>query len=651
MACALAALAAAPAAMADWHEPVGGASPINESSTRNSGNVNLATILGVPFVAWNEDTTQQGQGSSSTIHVAQLASNGLSWQKVADAGAHPISLLGSTSSDNPSVTGVGGAPWVAWQEGVTQTDTEIRVAHPNGAGTAWTEVPPAPANPSLNNINHPINHDRAATDGGGNAAYPTLRGDGTGHPFVSFFEADPGSGSLFFGNNFNPAEIWVDKLNANGDGWDEVGGGPANPDPTHDAAFPRMTVVGGVPWVVFFQVAIQNNNPALTIGVSHLSADGQSWVQLPAVASGNPNEFSNADIQNVGGTPYVAFGDNGGSGNHRIAVYKLNSQGNGWDVVGGGPASSASGDADHASLTGIGGAPWVSWRDSSTSSSAKLIRAARLVGGVWQQAGSSANADSSHPADFGPSLANVGGIPWAAFGENDLTTPGQNGPGCCDQARVSRLEPTFLLTRGDASDRSAALLTKVQTFGLPFRVGFKWGPGKTLIHTTPTSPMSDDPDYAFKEITGLSPSSLYTFEPFATAGTPLPLVVGSTDAFVTQSTPSTGPKGPPGPRGTPGHNAKLFVAIIHAPRHVHRGKHVKLRYVVDEDAAVTLRVTDAQGNRVARVVRFPHAGKHKITWDGLVGGSPPPSGLYKFTLTAHVGGQTDRDAVKVRLID
>ena len=163
--------------------------------------------------------------------------------------------------------------------------------------------------------------------------------------------------------------------------------------------------------------------------------------------------------------------------------------------------------------------------------------------------------------------------------------------------------------------------------------------------------MSDDPDYAFKEITGLSPSSLYTFEPFATAGTPLPLVVGSTDAFVTQSTPSTGPKGPPGPRGTPGHNAKLFVAIIHAPRHVHRGKHVKLRYVVDEDAAVTLRVTDAHRNRVARVVRFPHAGKHKIRWDGLVGGSPPPSGLYKFTLTAHVGGQTDRDAVKVRLID
>src|SRR5207237_10854152 len=145
------------------------------------------------------------------------------------------------------------------------------------------------------------------------------------------------------------------------------------------------------------------------------SVVGRGRVEVRVVGLGNPNEFRNGEIQNVGGTPYVAFGDNGGSGNHRIAVYTLNSQGNGWDVVGGGPASSASGDADHASLTGIGGAPWVSWLDSSTCSSAKLIRAARLVGGVWQQAGSSANADSSHPADVGPSLATVGRIPWASF--------------------------------------------------------------------------------------------------------------------------------------------------------------------------------------------------------------------------------------------
>ena len=59
----LAAFAAVPsAAWADWHEPVGGASPINSSPTRNSSAANLGVISGTPYVAWNEDTTQQGQG-------------------------------------------------------------------------------------------------------------------------------------------------------------------------------------------------------------------------------------------------------------------------------------------------------------------------------------------------------------------------------------------------------------------------------------------------------------------------------------------------------------------------------------------------------------------------------------------------------------
>jgi hypothetical protein len=290
-------------AAADWHEPVGGASPIN-SSARNATNPSLASIGGIPYIAWNEDTTQAGSGSSSTIHVAQLAPDGNSWTKVGETRTPPISLLPSTSSDNPSLADVGGSPWVAWQEGVSATDTEIRVAKLGAGG--WTEVPPT------STINHPINHDRSATDGGGSASKPTLVDDGTGHPFVSFFEADPypgtGPQSLFFSGD-SPAQVWVDQLNATGDGWTEVGGGSVNADPTHDAAQARMAVIGGVPWVVYFQVSVGGGGPQLNVNVAHLNGAGTGWVQVGPIASGGPSEFDVPTIANVGGKPYVAFGD------------------------------------------------------------------------------------------------------------------------------------------------------------------------------------------------------------------------------------------------------------------------------------------------------------------------------------------------------
>ncbi|MFL5823759.1 MAG: hypothetical protein ACJ764_09995 [Solirubrobacteraceae bacterium] len=642
---ALVACAAVPAAAsADWHEPVGGASPINASPSRNADAANMAVIGGTPYVAWNEDTTQQGQGSSSTIHVAKLAANGLKWLKVGENGTpNPISLIADTSSDQPSLADVSGSPWVAWQEGVTQTDVEIRVAKFDG--TSWNEIPAGTDNP----INHPINHNRTGDNGGGDASQATLIDDGTGHPFVSFSEFDQGSGSLLNqfvqGDTFSPGQIWVDQLNQAGDGWNEVGGGSANANPANDALFPAMTVINGVPWVVYWQIIPPNNGPpSVAVDVAHLSGDGQSWVQdgpiVTAPLGNNGFPVGQPSIAHIGTTPYVTFTSSNG-GNAGVVVYSFN--GTSWSPVGGGPASDPSVDAQSPSIADINGSPWVSW---FTDKPSHVIQTAQLSGGAWQPVGSVANNNPNHNASNGSpagpigrnqlavSLTNVNGFPWIGFVEDDQTTPGGNNtPQCCTQVRVSRLEPSFLSDSAEPSDTSATLVTKLQTYGLPYPVRFKWGPGSTLTHTTTPSPASGNPAFSFRSISGLTPSSVYSFMPVATAGTPRPLIQGPEDAFVTQAPPRQPPPGP------------LYAFILRLPRHVQHGQHVRVRYFVSDHSSVHMVIKHA-GNQIAQWRRSVDAGTHSVVWTV---GPHAPAGSYVVVLTARSGRRTAADGGTIQI--
>ncbi|MGZ4278140.1 MAG: hypothetical protein ACXVFK_15020 [Solirubrobacteraceae bacterium] len=608
----------ATAAIADWHQSVGGARPVN-TAARNARSPNLQAIGGVPYVAWNEDTSVQGQGSSSTIHVSRLAADGQSWAGVAEGGPNPISLRTSSSSDNPWLADVGGTPWVAWDEGVTQTDKEIRVSRLNASGDAWQEVPSPPSAQPIN-----VNAD-------GNANRPTLA-DGGGRPYVSFYELDPGSGSLvgpaFFGlPNRAPSQVWVRRANAAGTGWDTVGGGPVSPDASKDAVFPRMTLVDGVPWAVWWQVDVVNNTPQATVEVSHLNDAGTAWVQMPPITTsvfGNQGPgISFPAIATVGDVPYIAYSDNGGSGNKRMRVYRLNDAATSFDPVGG-PVSDGSAGADNPSIASIGGTPWVAWSEQGNSGG-QLTRAARLVGGDWQQAGTTANADPAHAARYGPSLASVGGFPWVAFAENDNSAPGS--PGCCVQTRVSRLEPTFTSTNAQSSDTTATLVAKVQTFGLPYPVGFHYGEGTSLGQATAPSAASGDPAFVVQSISGLTPLTVYSYAPFATAGTPLPLVEGPADVLVTQGAFSrgaggaSGAGGAAGAPGAPGADARLFGPIIRLRDHVRRGRAVAVGYLVSDDAIVEARISHA-GRRVATLRRRVAAGTGILRWNGRLRRGP-----------------------------
>src|SRR5438093_5911615 len=129
---ALALLALAPAvARAAWHQPVGGASPINQANDQNAFEPSL-TAIGVPYVAWSEF-----DGTNDELRVARLNGAGTAWAQPV-GGASPINQANNRDALEPSLTSIGGVPYVAWNESDSRRAAR-RVARLNGAGTAWEQ--------------------------------------------------------------------------------------------------------------------------------------------------------------------------------------------------------------------------------------------------------------------------------------------------------------------------------------------------------------------------------------------------------------------------------------------------------------------------------------------------------------------------------
>lgn len=100
-------------------EAVGG--PLNVDASDEAADPTIASIGGTPYVAWDESN-----GTTQQIRVAKFV--GGSW--VAVGGSLNIDSMESAFS--PSVASVGGVPFVAWQESNGTAD-QIRVAHFDGS--------------------------------------------------------------------------------------------------------------------------------------------------------------------------------------------------------------------------------------------------------------------------------------------------------------------------------------------------------------------------------------------------------------------------------------------------------------------------------------------------------------------------------------
>ena len=90
-----------------WQE-VGTAGSINISSTQDATNPDIADVGGVPYVAWTEN-----DGTNDEIRVKRF--DGTSWVEVG-SGASPINRSPTENGDSPSLASVGGVPYVAWKE-------------------------------------------------------------------------------------------------------------------------------------------------------------------------------------------------------------------------------------------------------------------------------------------------------------------------------------------------------------------------------------------------------------------------------------------------------------------------------------------------------------------------------------------------------
>ena len=577
-------------AQAAWNQPVGGDSPINRSSTSFAGFPSQTSIGGVPYVAWSE---QDGPGAE--IRVARLNGAGTAWEEVV-GGENPINHTDDQYAEIPSLTSIGGVPYVAWSE-EDGTNQEIRVARLNAAGTAWEEVVGGDSP-----INHADNQD---------AFWPSLTPIG-GVPYVAWYEVD--------GTN---QEIRVARLNAAGTAWEEVVGGPSpiNEADDQNAFRPSLVSVGGVPFVLWeeFDPIEFDFDPR----VARLNATGTAWEQpwsgVSATSGGIGQNGFTPDMTVIRGVPYVAWSEFGDT-NAELRVARLNGDGTAWEQIVGGPSPINHADdrnAFSASLTSIGGVPYVAWREEDETNVETRVARLNAAGTAWDEVvgGDSPINHADDQDAFEPNLVAIGGVPYVSWRELD--------PSGVTQLRVSRLEPEFLSSSASFNDTSATLVTDVKTYGLSYPVGFEFGPG--LASSTSTAATSGDVDTITRTVTGLTPSTNVDYRPFATAGVPAPRVRGGTQSFTTSAQNGPGPQGPaggtgtsgtdgapgapgaagtqgpPGPQGPPGRDA-LVTCTVKAKR----GRKPKIKCTVTYPSAGARRV-DLELRRRGRALASGHA--------------------------------------------
>jgi hypothetical protein len=181
-------------------------------------------------------------------------------------------------------------------------------------------------------------------------------------------------------------------------------------------------------------------------------AASANWTEpVPGVLNVDPaHEGETANIASIGGTPYLAWDEDGGGDTWQIRVKRLES--GGWASVGGSLNSDSSHDAFAADVADVGGVPYVVWEEDPGSFQFQ-IRVKRLEAGSWTAVGGVQNVDSAHDVSTA-AIAGVGGVPYITWSENDGT--GRY------QVRVKRLEAGAFAAVGGSLNISAA-----ETAGAP----------------------------------------------------------------------------------------------------------------------------------------------------------------------------------------
>ena len=101
------------------------ASPINRSGTNNAVYPNIASFDGVPYVAWSECDDNACAGTYQ-VRVARLNDAGSGWDELV-GGASPVNHDPAERALRPSLASIGGVPYLAWSEECSGCNDDNRV--------------------------------------------------------------------------------------------------------------------------------------------------------------------------------------------------------------------------------------------------------------------------------------------------------------------------------------------------------------------------------------------------------------------------------------------------------------------------------------------------------------------------------------------
>jgi hypothetical protein len=534
----LALLLAAPSpAAAAWREPVGGLRPISDIGHAPS----LASIGGVPYVAWEEV-----HGPSSQVFVARLNAAGTQWEKV---GGPVNADLHADLNGRPSLASVDGVPYVAWVDqgtGSTCASSDIRVARLNAAGNGWTQpwrgedathgglkqdassCAYGPSLASVDGVPYVAWYEEAF--GGGSSVVRVARLDTSTIPSATWSEPWTGVDATHGGlpqlsnDGIEPTlasidgvpyvawsnyvshstqqsdsnqQIQVARLNAGNSTWEQPWAGVSatyggiNQSPTGWAYGPVLASIRSFAYVGWGEAAtgaLGANTQARVARLDTSTFGGPTWKQEAAGVSATDGRINESPANSAGvaglaavkagpfGTevPYVAWDEGGGSpaNPEQIRVARFNGTTHGWEQ------------------------PWAG--------------VTQAYGGI--------NLDPTKDASGG-SLATIDGVPWIARDDSGI--------------RVSRLEPEFSSQSVTASATGASFSVVARTFGIGYPIGFEYG--NLLQHDSgvENTALGTDSVTVTRQVGGLTPATTYQYRPFALAGVTFPRALGTALSFAT----------------------------------------------------------------------------------------------------------------------
>lgn len=387
------------------------------------------------------------------------------------SAAAPLNAAPTADATLPSIAFIGGAvPFVAWQETNATTGTAIQAAELTQTGAVQVGRPSAPANApptfpvgSLTATNPSI------------ASVTTAQGSA---PFVAFQAGLPAPApfpqalvvTFFDGTHWNLTGAPLNRAQI-----------PALGIPAANAVHASLTSVGsGAPGALstpYVAWAEGNGVSAQQLFVDKFTQDaGEANPTWKAVAGSLNTDAAHAadhpSIAGLAGVPFVTFEQNDGSATQiRVSAF-INGA---WLALGGPLNVDPARNASQPSIAFIGPVPVVAWTEADAAGHTQA-RVATLHGVTWSPVGGSLNVDPAQNAS-NLTITNVGGVPYVSWSE---TTSGG-----APQVRGARLAPDFLSASSFASSNAAMMVLSVNDYGVPLPVRFEYGAGASPTTALP----------------------------------------------------------------------------------------------------------------------------------------------------------------------